>query len=119
MNMNSKPSKWRYLWAISIALLIITSVPKILSIEFMVNNMREAGFGHMTFWVGVIELSCVIVFLIPKTRNIGFLLCVAYAGGILAAEWVAQKSVVPGLVVQIFLWIGMYFENPKLFALKD
>ncbi|MEM1137784.1 MAG: hypothetical protein AAGI07_18240 [Bacteroidota bacterium] len=108
-------SKWRYIWIIPIALLVITAIPKIFSIEFMVNNMREAGMEHMTFGVGIIEIFCVIIFLFPKTRNIGFLLVVAYTGGIIAAEWIAQKPVIPGIVIQVLMWIGMYFENPRFF----
>ncbi|MGD1843310.1 MAG: hypothetical protein ACFB0B_20825 [Thermonemataceae bacterium] len=119
MTEEQKRSKWRYLWIIAIGLLILTGVLKVISEESMVNNMEEAGFGHMTFWLGILELSCVVVFLIPKTRNIGFLLCVAYGGGILAAEWIALKSIIPGLVVQVFLWAGMYFENPRFFALRS
>ena len=110
-------SKWRFIWVVPIALLIITAVPKIFSFEFMVNNMAEAGMGHMTFWVGLIEMGCVIIFLIPKTRNIGFLLVTAYTGGIIAAEWAAHKTVAPGLVIAILLWVGMYFENPGFFQL--
>ena len=112
-------SKWRFIWVVPIALLIITAVPKIFSIEFMVNNMAEAGMGHMTFWVGLIEMGCVIVFLVPKTRNIGFLLVTAYAGGIITAEWIAHKTVVPGLVIATLLWAGMYFENPKFFQFVE
>lgn len=116
--MNDKKSKWRFIWVIPILLLIITAVPKVIGMSFMVNNMEAAGMGHMTFLVGIIELLCVLVFLIPKTRNIGFLLVVAYTGGIIAAEWVAHKPVIPGIVVMVLLWIGMRFENPTFFKMN-
>ena len=114
----SKRSKLRFIWILPIAILIITAVPKVIGMEFMVNNMQEAGMVHMTFLVGIIELVCVIVFLIPKTRNIGFLLVVAYSGGIIATEWAAHEPIIPGVLVQSLLWIGMYFENPGLFKLR-
>ena len=117
MNDPQKKSRWRFIWLLPIAMLIITAIPKIFSIEFMVNNMQEAGMGHMTFWVGLVELSCVLLFLLPKTRGIGFLLITAYAGGIITAEWIAGKSVIPGIVIQTLMWIGMYFENPQFFRL--
>ena len=112
-----KRSKLRFIWILPIAILIITAVPKIIGMEFMVNNMQEAGMGHMTFLVGIIELVCVIVFLIPKTRNVGFLLIVAYAGGIIASEWAANQPIIPGIVVQTLMWVGMYFENEQLFKI--
>ncbi|MEM6516173.1 MAG: DoxX family protein [Bacteroidota bacterium] len=113
-----KKSKWRFIWIVPIALLIITAVPKLIQMEFMVENMTNAGMGHMILGVGIIEIICVIAFLIPKTRNIGFLLAVAYTGGIIAAEWAAKEPVIPGLVIMILLWIGWYFENPEWFQLK-
>ena len=113
--MNHKKSKWRFIWVLPIAMLIITSIPKIIGLEFMVNNMNDAGMGHMILWVGIIEMMCVLIFLIPKTRHIGFLLIVAYTGGIIAAEWIAEMSIVPGVVIQTLLWVGMRFERPELF----
>ena len=111
----NKKSKWRFIWVLPILILIVTAVPKIIGMQFMIDNMAEAGMGHMTLLVGIIELSCVVVFLIPKFRNVGFLLLVAYSGGIIATQWASGMSVVPGLVVQVLLWVGMFFENRSLF----
>ncbi|MEO0553248.1 MAG: hypothetical protein AAF149_08620 [Bacteroidota bacterium] len=99
-------------------LLIITAIPKLIQMDFMVENMTNAGMGHMILGVGIVEIICVIIFLIPKTRNIGFLLTVAYTGGIIAAEWAASEAVIPGLVIMILLWIGWYFEKPDWFKMN-
>ena len=113
---NASKSKWRFIWILPVAILIITALPKIFGIAFMVDNMEAAGMGHMTLLVGLIELSCVIVFLVPQTRKIGFLLTTAYIGGIIAAEWISPtQNPVPGIVLQILLWIGVYFEYPEMF----
>ncbi|MEM6359661.1 MAG: hypothetical protein AAF731_06195 [Bacteroidota bacterium] len=114
----SKKSKWRFIWIIPIGLLIITAIPKLIQMDFMVENMTNAGMGHMILGVGIVEIICVIIFLIPKTRNIGFLLTVAYTGGIIAAEWAASEAVIPGLVIMILLWIGWYFEKPDWFKMN-
>lgn len=113
-----KKSKWRFIWIAPIILLIVTAVPKLILMDFMVENMNEAGMGHMILGVGIVEILCVIAFLIPKTRNIGFLLVVAYTGGIIAAEWAAKEQVIPGLVIMILLWVGWYFERPEWFQLN-
>lgn len=119
MKESRKKSKWRFIWIIPVILLIITAVPKIFSIDFMVENMAAAGMGHMTTAVGWIEIACVSVFLVPKTRNIGFLLTTAYVGGIMAAEWIAHKPVIPGVMIEVLLWVGMYFENPVFFKFNN
>lgn len=110
-------SKWRFIWALPIAVLTITALPKIFEMEFMVANMQAAGMGHMTLLVGIIELSCVIVFLVPQTRKVGFLLVTAYIGGIIAAEWISPtQNPAAGIVLQILLWIGVYLEYPEVFT---
>ncbi|MBQ4820195.1 hypothetical protein [Aquimarina sp. MMG016] len=115
---NARRNRLRFIWVIPILLLIVTAIPKVIGLEFMVINMQKANMGHMTFYIGVIELICAIVFLIPKTRKLGFLLCVAYIGGIMSAQWIG-KSFNMGLIMQILLWIGMYFEDSNLFRLSD
>ena len=114
----STKSKWRYLLVLPLAMLILTGIPKVLQLDFMVQNMTEAGMGHMVLGVGIVELLCVIAFLVPKTRNLGFLLIVAYTGGIIAAEWAAGELVVPGVLIQVLMWVGWYFEKPEVFQLN-
>lgn len=113
---NSTKSKWRYIWALPIAMLIISSIPKIFSMEFMEQNMEAAGLNITLPLLGIIELICVIIFLIPRTRNVGFLLTASYIGGIIAVEWISPTAdPYTGIVLQTLLWVGMYFENPTLF----
>ncbi|RMB56046.1 hypothetical protein EAX61_16255 [Dokdonia sinensis] len=113
----NKRSKFRFIWIIPILLLIATAIPKIIGLEFMVENMTNIGLGHMIFSVGIIELLCAVVFLIPQSRKIGFFLCVAYIGGIITAQW-TTGSFNLGVIMQILLWVGMYFEDKELFRLR-
>ena len=111
-----KRSLLRFIWVIPILLLIAMAIPKILGLEFMAENAEKAGLSHMFFSVGIIELACVIVFIIPVTRRIGFFLCVAFIGGIIATNWI-EKSFNLGVIMQVLLWIGMYFEDKALFRI--
>lgn len=121
--MNNNKSKWRFLWILPIALLMISSVPKILNLEFMVDMYEESGIENVKLTLillGSIELLCAIIFLIPKTRNIGFLLVTAFIGGIIAMEWMEPAaSPVTGIILQVLFWSGMYFENPELFKISS
>lgn len=56
--------------------------------------------------------------MIPTTRRIGFFLCVAFIGGIIATNWI-EKSFNLGVIMQVLLWIGMYFEDKALFRTTD
>lgn len=116
--MTEKRSLLRFLWVIPMLLMTALAIPKILMLEFIVENAKQVGLDHMLFPVGIIELACVIVFLIPSTRRIGFFLCVAFIGGIIATNWI-EKTINQGLVLQILLWVGMYFEDKDLFRIDN
>lgn len=115
---NRNKSNWRYLWVLPILMLIVSSIPKILSMEFMVENMEASGAEISLPLLGAIELLCAIIFIIPRTRNIGFLLVTAFLGGVISAEWMAPPHMpITGVILQILLWAGMYFENPDFFKM--
>jgi len=118
MTTDLKKLKWRFIWVLPILLFFATGIPKLLQLDFMVENMTEGGMAHMILSVGIIEVVCAIIFLIPKTRKIGFLLCTAYIGGIITAEWIMGEPPIPGIIMQILLWLGIYFEYPQFFQIK-
>lgn len=69
-------------------------------------------------FLGTVELLSAVILLIPKTRTIGFFLSTAFIGGIIAMEWMEPSaSPVTGILLQVLLWAGMYFENPYLFRI--
>lgn len=114
----TKKSKWRYIWVLPIVLLALSSIPKVFSMEFMVENMAESGMVISLPLLGAIELLCLILFVIPQTRKIGFLLTTAFLGGIIATEWITPPhNPMTGIVLQVLLWVGMYFESPGLFKI--
>lgn len=116
---DSNKSKWRFLWALPISIMILTSVPKIFSMDFMVENMEAAGMEISLPLLGLIELACAVIFLIPRTRNIGFLLAASFLGGVIATEWIHPPHIpVTGIVLQICLWTGMYFEAKPFFKIS-
>lgn len=108
----------RFLWALPALALLASGSAKIVQLPSMVENMQAIGAEDILLPLGLIELACVAVFLIPKTRLLGFFLLCSYMGGIIATEWISSGFPLPGLLLESLLWIGMYFERPSLFALK-
>ncbi len=80
----------------------------------MLENMANAGMGHMTPYLGYVSLACVATFLFPKTRLLGFLLLTAYIGGIIASHLIAQDGNFIGVILHTLLWIGAYFEFKEM-----
>ena len=109
-------SRLRYLWVLPIAILTASGVGKLVGAAPLVESFRSFGAEPLMRPIGLIELACVAVFLVPRTRSIGFFLLCSYVGGIVATEWIHGRVPVPGLAVGALLWAGMYLERPSLFG---
>jgi hypothetical protein len=68
--------------------------------------------------LGVIELTMYVHYLIPKTRDLGGLVMLAYLGGAMATHLHAKDGmfIVP-VIVGAVAWLGLYLRYRKLRAL--
>ncbi len=75
------------------------------------------GIQHV---LGVVEFAIIILFLIPRTSTIGFVLMIGYMGGVLATmishgmTSAADTGVI--YVALLLLTISAYFRNPELLS---
>lgn len=68
---------------------------------------------------GVLELVIVILFVVPRTSTVGFVLMIGYLGGALATNLThgfSQIEVIPIYVLFVLLMISAWFRNPELVA---
>lgn len=80
------------------------------------------GFEHFRLTpyivtIGVIELICAVLFLVPKTSSIGTLLVTGYFGGAIVTHLAASEpsQVVPAMVLGLLAWAANYLKNPNMF----
>lgn len=66
------------------------------------------------FNLGVIEIVCVILFVIPRTGILGTLLLAAYMGGAIATHLEHGLPVIAPCAIQAFLWIAAFVRFPEL-----
>jgi hypothetical protein len=65
--------------------------------------------------LGALELTCVIVYLIPQTAVLGAILVTGYIGGIIATHVrIGDFAIVPFIVIGVLIWLGLFFRYPKL-----
>ncbi len=109
-----------YILSILPSLMIVFSGSnKIIGSEWMVEAMNGIPhIGEMTPFIGMLEITCVLIFWIPKTSNIGFFLLSSYTGGIIVAEIVANHSPMPGIVLAIFIYVGTMLRKPSISGLN-
>jgi uncharacterized membrane protein YphA (DoxX/SURF4 family) len=73
------------------------------------------GLDAKTFSIiGVVELICVLLFIIPRTGVIGTLLLAAYMGGAIATHLEHGEPIIAPCVIQSFIFVVALFRFPEL-----
>jgi hypothetical protein len=102
--------------------LAFDSVVKVLQLDLAVQATIALGYPASTiFWIGAIELTCLVLYLVPRTAVLGALLLTGYLGGAIATH-VRIGSPLPShtlfpIYVALLLWGGLYLREPRLRAL--
>ncbi|MGH9614841.1 MAG: DoxX family protein [Bryobacteraceae bacterium] len=64
--------------------------------------------------LGIIELSCLALYLIPRTAVVGTLLLTGYLGGAILANIINGSDFIHALVVGLFVWAGAWLRVTEL-----
>lgn len=67
--------------------------------------------------LGIFSVSLVIIYLIPKTSNLGFFLLCSYFGGVIVGELAMGEFPLIGILLSICLYVGTMLKKPELSGL--
>jgi hypothetical protein len=66
---------------------------------------------------GILEVTCVVIYLIPRTAILGAILLTGYLGGAIATHArVGDPFVIP-LILGVVVWAGLYVRDERLRSL--
>jgi uncharacterized membrane protein YphA (DoxX/SURF4 family) len=96
-------------------LLLGSGATKIAHVPQVVAQMSSNGFsgGKLTL-VGILEVVCALLFLIPATRSGGFLLVSSFLGGAVATHFQHNQPVFAPSIVLALLWLGAWLRHPVI-----
>lgn len=117
----SKPALWIG-WiltaAIAAMLIFMSGIFKILQPQEV-----KDGFGHLG-WdlelampLAVVEITCALIYLIPRTAVMGAVLLTGYIGGAIATHVRVGDAFVIPIVLGLLIWGALYLREPRLRAL--
>lgn len=64
--------------------------------------------------IGVVELTCLLLFVIPRTGILGTMLLSAYMGGAIATHLEHGQSILAPCVIQAFVFVVAFYRFPEL-----
>jgi hypothetical protein len=96
--------------------------PKLLHMPIAEQTMAQLGWpAGYAFMIGLIELGCLILYLIPRTSVLGAVLMMGLLGGAMATQVRAGSPlfshILFSLYLGLFMWGGLWLRNPRLRAL--
>jgi hypothetical protein len=109
----------RIVSALPALLLLFSGMMKLLKLPAVMEGMAHYGYPeHLILGVGVLEVGCTIVYLMPRTAVLGAILMTAYLGGATATNVrVGDPSFIGPVLAGVFVWAGLYLRDERLSAL--
>ena len=104
---------------------VLTILPSLLFLfsvggKFFGGKALEESFAHLgvpqnlAVPLGVLELSCVVLFLIPRTAVLGAILLAGYMGGAILTHLRIGEPVFMQVAIGVVVWLGIYLREPRL-----
>jgi len=92
-----------------------SAVMKFVGGEPVVQAMTHLGLSEsMIVPLGILELACVVAYLVPATSVIGAILLTGYTGGVILTHWrVGDPFIVP-IVLGLAIWGGLWLRDARL-----
>ena len=122
--LSSNTTRWAglILSALAVLFLIFDGVIKVLRLAPAMESTVQLGYPEsLVLGIGIVELICLAVYVIPQTSVLGAILLTGYLGGAVATQVRAGSepfSVVFPVIIGLLLWGGLYLLDPRLRALS-
>ena len=116
----SKQSVWIgwILGVIPCLLLLFSAAMKFARPAPVVEGFTKLGWpDRLALALGILELTCTILYLIPRTAVLGAVLLTGYLGGATATHVRIGDPFIMTVLLGVVLWLGLYFREPRLRAL--
>jgi DoxX-like protein len=117
------PKRWlpwvgRAISALPAALLLFSASLKITSSPLMVDGLGKAGFSPgLVTAIGVLELACLAIYLVPPTAVLGALLLTGYLGGAVVTHLRVGQPLAMPVVIGVLVWAGLYLRDARVRAI--
>ncbi len=120
----SKPKLWTsyVLSGIAVVFLTFDTGIKVLRESHAVEGTIQLGYPDSSVvTIGIIELICLVLYLIPRTSIFGMILMTGYLGGAVATHVRLGNPLFSHILfsvyIAILLWGGIYLRDERLRAL--
>lgn len=111
----SKSTRWTSyaMSTLPVLLLLMSGVMKIMQTAEVVKGFANWPSGSAVA-IGIAELACTIIYLVPRTAVLGAILLTGYLGGATATSVQMGASFVLPVALGVLIWGGLHLRDPRL-----
>jgi hypothetical protein len=109
----------RVLSALPVLMLVMSGAMKLMhKPEFVGMWTGKLGWpeGAMST-IGILELACVVVYVVPRSAFLGAILLTGYLGGAVSAHVRIGDAFAIPIVLGVMLWAGLFLRDPRIRSL--
>ena len=112
-------------WAATAIAALMIGASAAMKLAFVSGRMKEMSeaMAHLgiaeslVLTIAIIEILCVMLYLIPRTSILGAILLTGYLGGAVFTHLRVGDQVFGPLLPGILVWVGLYLRDPRIRAL--
>ncbi len=117
---SSKTARWvGYLMsALPVLLLLMSGVMKVMKPPFVVEGFVHLGYPEsLALAIGIVELACTVLYVIPQTAVLGAIVLTGYLGGATASHVRIGEPFHMAVLLGVLMWGGLYLRDERVRAL--
>jgi hypothetical protein len=116
----SKRRLWigRVLSALPVLVLLASAAAKLVRPPGFDEGLAHLGWTiNLALGLAILEITCTVIYIIPRTAVLGAILLTAYLGGATATHVRVGDPYFLQPLLGVLVWAGLYLRDPRLHAL--
>lgn len=120
---NSQTSK-KMLWAgrvvsaLPVLMLLFSAALKLMRPPEVLQEFGRLGYPEsLIVGIGILEILCTVVYVIPRTSILGAILVTGYLGGATATHVRIGDVFIGPVLFGVLIWAGLYLRDARIRAL--
>jgi hypothetical protein len=94
---------------------LISAIGKLKGGSELAKGMAHLGLAEsMVLPLAILELSCVVIYLVPATSVLGAVLLTGYIGGAICTHWRVGDPFLAQIAIGVLVWLGLYLRESRL-----
>jgi len=105
----------RILTAIPVLIMLLSGIMKVVHPPMIDEGFKHLGIPiNLALGLGILEVSCAIIYAIPRTAVIGAILLTGYFGGAMLTSIRIGEPWIMQFVVGVMAWGGLWLRDLRL-----